>query len=97
MTAPPREQLREQVAGTIADVLAVPPAEVTSATSLFDLEGFDSLMVVTVLERLESSLGVEVDADEIVPEAFDTVDALTDVLARAADGEPTPTGTGGVA
>jgi acyl carrier protein len=97
MTAPDREQLRRQVTETVAEVLLTPPAEVAAATSLFDLEGFDSLMVVAVLERLESGLGVEVDPDEIVPEAFDTVDALTEVIARAVHGRPAPTTTGGPA
>lgn len=67
----------------VAQVLRVPPAAVTGAPSLFDLPGFDSLAVVAVLERLESALGVEVPAELIVPEAFESITALSSLLAQA--------------
>ncbi len=78
-----RAEFSQRVVEAVADVLRVPPAEVTAARSLFDLPGFDSLAVVAVLERLESALGVEVPPELIVPEAFESITALSRVLAQA--------------
>lgn len=80
--------LSDLAAETVSAVLGAPPAAVRAADSLFELPGFDSLAVVAVLDRLESALGVEVPADLIVPEAFESVDALTELLARATGGRP---------
>ncbi|MBO4204634.1 acyl carrier protein [Micromonospora echinofusca] len=84
--------LRDRVAATVGGVLAVPVDSVTAAVSLFDLPGFDSVAVVTVLDRLESDFDVEVDPDEIGPEVFESLDTLTDLVGRALAG---PTTTGG--
>ena len=85
MSRPDLAALRERVAFAVGAVLAVPPDQAASAGSLFDLPGFDSLAVVAVLDRLESGLGVEVPPELIVPEAFESVDALTSLLGRAID------------
>jgi acyl carrier protein len=86
--------LENQIVDTVAAVLAARPETVRRAGSLFDLDGFDSLSVVAILERLEDQLGVEVDPDAIVPEAFESVDTLTDLMGHAVHGTgaaPTPT------
>lgn len=85
--------LRARVTSAVADVLAAPPEAVAGAESLFDLDGFDSITVVAVLERLEGELHIEVDPDDIVPEAFDNLDALTGLIGRA----QSTTSTGGIA
>lgn len=81
-----RQELADRAAQAVAGVLGTPPAAPRSARSLFDLPGFDSIAVVAVLERLETELGVEVPADLIVPEAFDSLDSLTDLLATTVTG-----------
>jgi acyl carrier protein len=72
----------------VAAVLGVPLATVTAARSLLDLPGFDSVAVVALLDQLESELGVEVPPDLIVPEAFESIDALAGLLAHAVAGAP---------
>ncbi|MET8762931.1 acyl carrier protein [Lentzea sp. NPDC004782] len=83
---PQRQELADRAAHAVAAVLGTPPGAPRSAHSLFDLPGFDSIAVVAVLERLETDLGVEVPADLIVPEAFDSLDSLTDLLATTVAG-----------
>lgn len=75
--------MTDTIARTVADVLGVPVADVLAAGSLFDLPGFDSIAIVSVLERLEDHHGVEVPAAEIVPESFETLTALRSLLAAA--------------
>ncbi|MEH0935380.1 acyl carrier protein [Micromonospora psammae] len=76
--------VRERVVAAVADVLGVPATEVTAAATLFDLPGFDSIAVVTVLERLEADLDVEVPPERIVPEAFTSVDDVARLVDDAA-------------
>lgn len=82
----PAGDLRDDVAHAVADVLNVPVADVTAAGSLFDLAGFDSLAIVSVLDRLERDRAVEVPPELILPEAFGSIDALADLVARGVPG-----------
>lgn len=83
MSSPDRPALGRLARQAVGEVLGVAPDVVVRAGSLFDLPGFDSLAVVAVLERLESDLGIEVPPEQIVPEAFESVEALTSLLAHA--------------
>lgn len=78
--SPQRTEIAERVSAAVEAVFGRPPHP---ATSLFDLPGFDSITIVAVLERLENELGVEVPAELIMPEAFESLDSLTDLLASA--------------
>lgn len=73
---------RDQVAEAVSAVLGTPAADVLATATLFDLAGFDSLAVVSVLDRLETELHVEVPPELIVPEAFESVDSIVHLLAR---------------
>jgi len=75
---------RGQVAAVIAGVLGCEPERVGAATALYELPGFDSVTLVTILDRLEDALGAEIPAEWIVPEAFTTVSALAELLDAAA-------------
>jgi len=77
------EVIRQAVVLTVAEAVHVEPSTVESSPSLLDLAGFDSITVVTVLERLEDAFGLEVRAESIVPEAFESVGTLTDLIAAA--------------
>lgn len=77
---PQRKEIAEHVITAVEAVFGRSP---DPATSLFDLPGFDSITIVAVLERLENELGVEVPAELIVPEAFESLDSLTDLLTSA--------------
>lgn len=72
------------VVTVIADVLRCDPEQIDAATALYDLPGFDSVMLVTILARLEDALGAEIPAEWIVPEAFASAGALAGLLEAAA-------------
>ena len=74
--------LRERAAEVLAEILRLPVDEVTSGASILDLQGFDSIAAVELLERLESELDVEVPPELIVPEAFESLDTLAELFAR---------------
>ncbi|HEU4965163.1 MAG TPA: phosphopantetheine-binding protein [Bacilli bacterium] len=73
----------EVVALVLKEVQAIMPdegLEVTELTFLPDLKGFDSLLIVNLLERLEMELDIEVDAALLLPEAFETPQAVADLF-----------------
>jgi acyl carrier protein len=74
--------VRERAAEVLAEILRLPLQDVTSGASVLDLPGFDSIAAVDLLERLESELDVEVPPELIVPEAFESLDALAELFAR---------------
>jgi acyl carrier protein len=74
-------------ATAVGDVLDVPAEQLRSASSLFDLPGFDSVAIVGVLDRLEEAIGAEVPPELIVPDAFESLESLTHLLANALGGK----------
>jgi acyl carrier protein len=82
------ELIRQAVILAVAETVRIPAADVESSGSLLDLPGFDSITVVTVLERLEDAFGIEVPAESIVPEAFESVATVTELIVGALSGAP---------
>ena len=76
------ELARDRAAEALAEILRLPLEEVGSGVSPLDLPGFDSIAAVELLERLETELDVEVPPELIVPEAFESLDALAELFAR---------------
>jgi acyl carrier protein len=76
------ELVRDQAAEALAELLRLPVDDVRSGVSPLDLPGFDSVVAVELLERLETELDVEVPPELIVPEAFESLDALAELFAR---------------
>ncbi|KDN21585.1 acyl carrier protein [Amycolatopsis rifamycinica] len=67
-------ELRESVAAAIGTVLGTePPA---GARTLGDIPGFSSFRMMEIVERIESDLGVEFAAEDLVPEKLTHVDGL---------------------
>ncbi|KFZ82031.1 hypothetical protein ED92_17535 [Amycolatopsis sp. MJM2582] len=81
--SPTAAALTDSITGTLADLLGLTTKDVLAERTLFDLPGFDSVAIVSALERLEDHWRVEVPADRIVPEAFETVDSLARLLGAA--------------
>jgi acyl carrier protein len=74
--------VRDRAAETLAEILRLPVEEVRTGGSPLDLPGFDSIVAVELLERLETELEVEVPPELIVPEAFESLDSLGALFAR---------------
>ncbi len=84
MSGEPATMIEGLVVHVVADALGVQPQEIVTAPTLFDVPGFDSLTVLTILSRLEAELGAEIPPDAIVPEAFESLPALIALFQGAA-------------
>ena len=74
--------VRDRAAETLAEILRLRVEEVCAGGSPLDQPGFDSIVAVELLERLETELDVEVPPELIVPEAFESLDTLAELFAR---------------
>lgn len=53
-----------------------------SQTAMVDDGVIDSLTLTSLIVELEDAFGIEVDMEELVPENFNTVDAMLDMISR---------------
>nr|WP_202474362.1 phosphopantetheine-binding protein [Streptomyces sp. SID5466] len=65
----------------MSSVLNKELTELDESTRLFDDLALDSTSVIELLMGLEDSIGLEIDPDDLEPEAFGTVGTLTDYVA----------------
>ncbi|MGW2835323.1 hypothetical protein [Streptomyces sp. NPDC001286] len=74
--------LRRAVAGMAADVLGVAEADLLHGAALDSFPSFSSFRLVEIIDRIESDLGVELDADELIPEKLRRVDDFCRIARR---------------
>ncbi|QHC24015.1 hypothetical protein [Streptomyces sp. GS7] len=72
----PDDELRRQVAAVAGAVLGVAPSELLAGAPFDSFPSFSSFRLVEIIEQLESALGRELDADELIPENLRRVDDL---------------------
>ncbi len=72
----------EHVAELVAELLRL-PEPVPLEAELIDLDGFSSLFVAELVERLEEELGRELPPELIVPETFESPATLAAALGLA--------------
>lgn len=65
-------------------VLAVDPATLSRTRKLTDLPTFSSFRIVDIVERVERSLGLEVDAALLTPDNLHDLAGLCTVFLRSA-------------
>lgn len=80
---PDPDAVRRAVAEEAAAVLRVPAAELLAGRPLTGIPGFGSFRMVDIVERVEERLGIEFDADDLVPEHLHDLDGLCRITARA--------------
>ena len=56
-----------------------------SETKLIADKVIDSLTLTALISELESEFNIEIDMDDIVPENFNSVDAMTELVERLQD------------
>lgn len=78
--------VQDTVIDTAAEVLAVGREDLTAAGTLKELPTFSSFRVVDIVERLEESLGVEIDPADLTPENLHHLDALCELFTRSTAG-----------
>ncbi|MFJ9413727.1 acyl carrier protein [Streptomyces sp. NPDC101227] len=74
--AAPDEALRHRVAALAGEVLGVDGAALLDGAPFDTFASFSSFRLIEIIERLESELGRELDADALVPENLRRVDDL---------------------
>ena len=53
-----------------------------SESALIDDKVIDSLTLTALISELENEFDIEIDMDELVPENFNTVDAMAELVGR---------------
>lgn len=74
----------------LAEVLKKELPELTADTRLFSDLALDSTSVIELLMALEDSLGLEIDPDELTPDVFETLGALTTYVTACLGGDREP-------
>ncbi|HEY4023716.1 MAG TPA: acyl carrier protein [Pseudonocardiaceae bacterium] len=75
-----RSQVVEHVRVALAEVLNRDLPTLSEQTRLFEDLALDSTSVIELLMGLEDTIDLEIDPDELEPEAFQTVASLTDYI-----------------
>lgn len=57
----------------------------TSESALIDDKIIDSLTLTALISELENEFGIEIDMDDIVPENFNSIDAMASLVTRLQD------------
>jgi len=82
-------QIRQQIRSYIIDTFLFGQEEkLDDSSSLLEQGVLDSTGALELVSHLESSYGVRVEADEMVPENLDSVDLLCDFVKRKLAGKP---------
>lgn len=56
-----------------------------SEKALIDDKVIDSLTLTSLISELENEFDIEIDMDDIVPENFNTIDAMVELVTRLQD------------
>ncbi len=72
---------------TIIDIIKEikPGVEIDITTKLLDEKILDSLAMISLVAELGDEFDVEITAQEIVPENFETVEAIYEMIERLED------------
>lgn len=76
----PDIEIRDTLKAALVETLGGDLPELTDDLRLFGDLGLDSTNVIELLMALEDSLGLEIDPDQLLPEAFETVGSLSDYI-----------------
>lgn len=72
--------MKQEILALLQDVL--PQIDFTSSEALVDEEILDSLALVTVIGELSIEYDINIPYDEIVPENFNSLDAIANLVER---------------
>jgi len=72
--------MKEKILAIFAE--ALPQIDVNSSAALVDDGYLDSLSLITLISELSMEFGVNFDMDDLMPENFNSVDAIEDTVRR---------------
>ena len=75
--------MKEQLLAILTE--AVPGVDFEQETALVDDEILESLDIVTIVSELKDVFDVEITVDDLVPENFNTVDAMLALIQARKD------------
>jgi acyl carrier protein len=78
-----KDEMVATVIQAVQSEMQMPDASIEDATSLPDLKGFNSLIVASLLERLELQFDCEMDPALILPETFANPRAIAEAFAQS--------------
>ena len=76
----PDNEIREALRAALIETLGGEVPELTDDLRFFGDLGLDSTNVIELLMALEDSLGLEIDPDQLLPEAFESIRSLSDYI-----------------
>jgi acyl carrier protein len=76
----PDIEIRDALRAALVETLGEDVPELTDDLRFFGDLGLDSTNVIELLMALEDSLGLEIDPDQLLPEAFESVRSLSDYI-----------------
>ena len=72
--------IKEQVMNILKEIK--PTKDLTTVTDLIEGGYLDSFELMSLIAQLGDDFGIEIDVDEITPENFNSVDAITAMVER---------------
>ncbi len=72
--------VQEKVAGILKEVK--PGVDLTSAQDIVECGYLDSLELLALIARLSESFGIEITFEDIVPENFQSVEAISALVEK---------------
>lgn len=72
--------IKEQVNGILKAIK--PTKDLSEVTDIIDGAYLDSFELMSLIANLGDTFGIEIDVDEIMPENFNSVDAIAAMVAR---------------
>jgi acyl carrier protein len=72
--------IKEQVMSILKEIK--PTKDLSEVTDIIDGAYLDSFELMSLIANLGDTFGIEIDVDEIMPENFNSVDAITAMVER---------------
>lgn len=72
--------IKEQIINMLKEIK--PTKDLTNVTDIIEGGYMDSFELMSLIARLGDDFGIEIDVDEITPENFNSVDAITAMVTR---------------
>ncbi len=75
--------MREKILEILQDIR--PDVEFEGQTALIDGHVLDSFDIISIVSELDEEFGLEINVQDLLPENFNSVDGIADLVARLLD------------